>query len=73
LVCGYIKNKLAQECLYKNLKKMAFCKKLFAEYIKKWQNCCSHGKKLEEEYWQQNGLMDEAINSMIVHLRELYR
>jgi hypothetical protein len=27
-------------------------------------------KKLEEEYWQRDGLMDEAINNMIIHLGE---
>jgi hypothetical protein len=47
-----------------------FCEKVFAEYTKeKWQICCSH-VKTEEEYWQQNGLMDEAINSMIIHFGE---
>jgi hypothetical protein len=37
-----------------NLKEMQmFCKKVSAEYIKeKWQICCSHMKKTEEEYWQ---------------------
>jgi hypothetical protein len=37
-----------------NLKeKQMFCKKVFAEYTKeKWQNCCSHMKKTEKEYWQ---------------------
>jgi hypothetical protein len=56
-----------------NLKEMqTFCEKVFAEktHKKKWQNCCYHVKRLQEEYWQQNGLMDEAINSMIIHLRE---
>jgi hypothetical protein len=27
-------------------------------------------KKLEEEYWQQDGLVDEAVNSMIIHVGE---
>jgi hypothetical protein len=26
--------------------------------------------KTEYEYWQRGGLMDEAIDSMIIHLRE---
>jgi hypothetical protein len=30
-------------------------------------NLLSHIKKLEEEYWQQDGLMDEAIESMIIY------
>jgi hypothetical protein len=27
-------------------------------------------KKVEEEYWQQAGLIDEAVNSMIIQLGE---
>jgi hypothetical protein len=37
-----------------NLKEMQmFCEKIFAEYTtEKLQNCRSHVRKLEEEYWQ---------------------
>jgi hypothetical protein len=43
--------------------KQVFFKIAFAEYTKeKWQNCCSHVKKIEEEYWQRDGVMDEASN-----------
>jgi hypothetical protein len=54
LVCGDIKNRVAQECMSVNLKEMQmFCKKVFGEYTKeKWQNCCSHEKRLQKEYWQ---------------------
>jgi hypothetical protein len=34
----------------------------------KWKNCCFSLRKLEEEYWQQCGLMAEAIDSIIIHL-----
>jgi hypothetical protein len=27
-------------------------------------------KKSEKEYWQQDSLMDEAINNMIIHTGE---
>jgi hypothetical protein len=54
LIWGDIQNRVAQECLSMNLKeKCVFFEKVFAEYTKeKWQNCCSHVKKIEEEYWQ---------------------
>jgi hypothetical protein len=72
VVWGDIKNRVAQECMSVNLKEMqTFCKKVFAEYTKgKCQNCCSHMKKTDEESWKRDGLMDEAISSMITHLRE---
>jgi hypothetical protein len=51
-----------------NLKeKQKFCEKVFAEYTtEKWQNCCSHVKKAEEEHW----LKDEGIDSMIIYSGE---
>jgi hypothetical protein len=51
---GRQKNRAAHEYMSMNLKEMQIlCKKLFAEYTKvKWQNCCSHMKKLKEVYWQ---------------------
>jgi transposase-like protein len=72
LVLGDIKNRVAEECMSANVKEMQmFCEKVLAEYTKeKWQNCCFHMKKTEEEYWQQGGSMDEAVNSMIIHLGE---
>jgi hypothetical protein len=33
----------------------------------KWQNCCSNVKKFEEKSWQRDGLMDEAIDTIIIH------
>jgi hypothetical protein len=52
LVCGDIKNRIAQECVSTNFKEMQmFCEKVFDEYTKeKWQNCCTYVKKLQEEY-----------------------
>jgi hypothetical protein len=47
--------------------KQMLCIKVFPEYTKeKWQNYCPHMKKTEEKY----GLVDEAINGMIIHLGE---
>jgi hypothetical protein len=71
LVWGDINIRVAQECLSMNLKeKQVFCEKVFAEYMKeKWQNCCSHVNKIEEEYWQQDGLMDEHDYSVRRQLR----
>jgi hypothetical protein len=41
-----------------------FCKNVQAEYKKeKPQNCCSHMNKLQEEHWQCDDLLDEAIKS----------
>jgi hypothetical protein len=71
LVCGDVKSGGAQECRSTDLKEMQmFYEKLLAEYTKKWQNCCSHVKNLEEEYWQRDGLMNEANDNMIIHLGE---
>jgi hypothetical protein len=48
-----------------------FCEQLFAECTKeKWQNCCSHVKQTKEEYWQRDGVVDEAIESVVIHLGE---
>lgn len=45
------------------------CEQVFADYLKgKWQNYCFHQKNMEEEYWKQEDLMDEAIDSMIFYL-----
>jgi hypothetical protein len=46
-----------------NLKAM----QMFCEKVAK---LLSHEKKLEEEYWQRDGFVDEAIKSMIIHLGE---
>jgi hypothetical protein len=48
-----------------------FCEKIFAKYTKeKCWNCCSHVKPLEEEYWQWDSLMEEAVDSMIIPIGE---
>jgi hypothetical protein len=45
-------------------------KRVFAEHTKeKLQNCCSHVKKTEK-YWQRDGLMEEASDSMIIYIGE---
>lgn len=32
-----------------------------------WVSACNHVKKLEEEYWRRDGLMDEEIDRLIIH------
>jgi hypothetical protein len=36
--------------------------------LKENQTFCAHVKKTEQEYWQRDGLMAEAIDSMTIHL-----
>jgi hypothetical protein len=44
-------------------------KKVFIGYTKyKWQNCCSHVKKIQEKHRRQDGLMHKAVGSMITQL-----
>jgi hypothetical protein len=51
--------------------KKMYEKILLGEYAKeKWQKCSSHVKKIQEECLQQDGILDEVVNSLIVHLGE---
>jgi hypothetical protein len=55
-----------------NLKEIqTFCKIVLAEYTEQLQqNCCSHMKNTEEEYWQWDSFMDVAIESIFIHSGE---
>jgi hypothetical protein len=33
-----------------------------------WKGYCAHVEKLENEYWARNGIMEDTINEVIIHL-----
>ncbi|XP_046391551.1 uncharacterized protein LOC124159685 [Ischnura elegans] len=50
-------------------KKAELFKKICSEYsTEKWTKVCAHVKKIEEEYWKTDALMDEEIDKIIVEL-----
>lgn len=36
----------------------------------KWKNYCDHAKKLENEYWERDGLIEEVCDPLIISLNE---
>lgn len=69
LVWGDVKGSIS-ECLSESLEvKRKLCEKLFLEYsVDKWKKCCDHVIKIENEYWKNDGLMDEAVDELIISI-----
>ena len=68
LVWGDIKGAVARDTSNESLnRKRELCVELFKTYnVEKWRNCCNHVIKIEQLYWQSDGLIDEVIDSIII-------
>ena len=66
---GDVKGRIS-ECLSESLEvKRNLCEKFFLEYsVDKWKKCCDHVIKIENEYWKNDSLMDEAVDELIISI-----
>ena len=67
LVWGDIKRQVAEQCLGSNLsEKEILARKLFEQYPReKWQKGCDHVKKIEDQYFERDCIMDETDRIVI--------
>lgn len=72
LVWGDIKGQLARNELDSNLdKKKIALEHLFNEFpAEKWAACDSHVQKIEDEYCSHDGLLDNAVDQIIINLQD---
>ncbi|XP_028173855.1 uncharacterized protein LOC114362596 [Ostrinia furnacalis] len=67
LVWGDIKRQLAEKSIDSNLdQKKNMLENLFAEYsAEKWEHCINHVIKVEDEYCEHDGVLDDVVDFII--------
>lgn len=47
--------------------KFTLLETLFGEYTKEeWFKCCDHVKKIEQQYWDSDHVMDQEVDRLII-------
>lgn len=72
LVWGDIKGEIARNCSGLSLDEKKICFEKMADNftIDKWKKCCEHTKKIEEQYWLTDHIMDEEVDKLIISVGE---
>ncbi|XP_054283294.1 uncharacterized protein LOC129000353 [Macrosteles quadrilineatus] len=72
LVWGAIKGQVAKDVAAKTLdQKMRLCDSLFTSYTaEEWKKCCEHVKKVEQDYWEKDHIIDNEIDRLIISVNQ---
>lgn len=51
--------------------KALFQKAVSKVMVENWKNACAHVQKVEQYYWEKDGLMDKVLDRFVINLDDL--